>query len=80
MSLRVNPFPNKTLWEKEKLVTTSNFSFSHSVFYPVIQEVSARFSLNLKLSSFISEESKICCLGKGSYIDFLHLSPHNHVF
>ena len=41
-----NPFPNKpwflrvystslwkTLWEKEKLLITSNFSFSHSVFY-----------------------------------------------
>ena len=24
----------KTLWEKEKLLITSNFSFSHSVFYP----------------------------------------------
>ena len=23
----------KTLWEKEKLLVTSNFSFSHSVFY-----------------------------------------------
>ena len=44
---RLNPFPNKpwflrvcstdllkTLWEKEKLLVTSNFSFSHSVFYP----------------------------------------------
>ena len=43
----LNPFPNKpwflpvcrtsllkTLWEKEKLLVTSNFSFSHSVFYP----------------------------------------------
>ena len=43
----VNPFPNKplflrvcntnllkTLWEKEKLLVTSNFSFSNSVFYP----------------------------------------------
>ena len=42
-----NPFPNKpwflrvcctshlkTLWEKEKLLVTSNFSISHSVFYP----------------------------------------------
>ena len=42
-----NPFPNKpwflrvcrtgllkTLQEKEKLLVTSNFSFSHSVFYP----------------------------------------------
>ena len=24
----------KTAWEKEKLLVTSNFSFSHSVFYP----------------------------------------------
>ena len=24
----------KTLWEKEKLLITSNFSFSRSVFYP----------------------------------------------
>ena len=43
----LNPFPNKpwflrvcntsllkTLWEKEKLLVTSNFSFSHSAFYP----------------------------------------------
>ena len=42
-----NPFPNKpwflcvwstsllkTLWENEKLLITSNFSFFHSVFYP----------------------------------------------
>ena len=42
-----NPFQNKplflhvcitsllkTLWEKEKLLVTSNFSFSHTVFYP----------------------------------------------
>ena len=68
----LNPFPNrpwflrvcstsllKTLWEKEKLLVTSNFSFSHSIFY---------LSLNLKLSSansFSFEKSKICCLGKG---------------
>ena len=25
----------KTLWEKEKLLLMSNFSFSHSVFYPL---------------------------------------------
>ena len=43
-----NPFPNKpwflrvcttnllkTLWEKKKLLETSNFSFSNSVFYPL---------------------------------------------
>ena len=53
--LSLNPFPNKpwflrvcstslleTLREKEKLLVTSNFSFSHSVFYP-FQELSAIF-------------------------------------
>ena len=37
----INLFPNKpskslfkTLWVKEKLLVTSNFSFSHNVFYP----------------------------------------------
>ena len=43
----LNPFPHndtfwrpwktslsKTMWEKEKLLVTSNLSFSHSVFYP----------------------------------------------
>ena len=52
---RVKPFPNKplflcvcstslliTLWEKEKLLVMSHFSFSHSVFYPD-GEVSAIF-------------------------------------
>ena len=50
-----NPFPNKpwflcvcstsllkTLWEKEKLLVTSNFSFSRSVFY-LFGELSAIF-------------------------------------
>ena len=32
----------KTLWEKEKLLVTSNFSFTHSVFYPW-RELSAIF-------------------------------------
>ena len=56
----------ETLWEKEKLLVTSTFSFSHSVFYP-FGEFSA-ISLNLKLSSANTlslEESKICCLEKG---------------
>ena len=41
---KFNPFPNKflhvcptilleTLWEKEKLLVTNDFSFSHSVYY-----------------------------------------------
>ena len=54
--LCLNPFPNKPwflrvcstlfflkkLWEKEKLLVTSNFSFSNSVFYP-FGELSAIF-------------------------------------
>ena len=45
--ITVHPFPNKpwflcvccssllkTLWKKEKLLIMSNFTFSHSVFYP----------------------------------------------
>ena len=53
--IKVNPFPNKcwylrvcrssllkTLWEKEKLLVTSNFSFSHNVFY-LFGELSAMF-------------------------------------
>ena len=28
----------KTLWEKEKLLVTSNFSFSHSVFKRLVQK------------------------------------------
>ena len=51
--IHLNPFPNKpwfsrvcstsllkTRWEKKKLLVTSNFFFSHSVFYPFI-EISA---------------------------------------
>ena len=69
VSITFYPFPNKpwflcicntsllkTLWEKEKLLITSNFSFSHTVFYP-FGELSAIF-INLKLSSanFLSLE------------------------
>ena len=33
--LRVSPtYLLKTVWEKEKLLVTNNFSFSDSVFYP----------------------------------------------
>ena len=75
----LNPFPNKpwflrfcstsllkTLWEKEKLLLTSNFSFSHTVFYSF--KTFLPFSSNLKLlsaNSFSLEESIICHLVKG---------------
>ena len=83
---RVNPFPKKacflrvcstsllkTLWEKEKLLVTSNFSFSHSVFYP-FDELFAIFFL--PASSFMLERCKNCCLGKC----YFNLFPHNDTF
>ena len=56
----------KTLREKEKLLETSNFSFSHSVFY-LFDKLSAIF-IKVETSSansFSVEESEICRLGKG---------------
>ena len=55
----------KTLWEKKKLLVMSNFSFSHSVFYP-LQELLFPFLSKLKMLSancFSLEESKICRMG-----------------
>ena len=52
---------------KEKLLISSNFSFSHNVFYPFIENF-LPLSSDLKLSSaksFSLEEPKICRLGKG---------------
>ena len=66
----LKPFPNKsyclrvcitrllkTLWEKEKLLITSNFSFSHNVFYP-FEEFSSIFTKyqSSSPSSFSEEE------------------------
>ena len=74
----LNPFPNKpwvlhvysasplkTLWEKEKLLVTSNFSFSHSVLYPFreLYAISSNFKI-VVCKLFQNKESKICCLGK----------------
>ena len=66
-SISFNPFPNKpwllrvcgaslwkTLWEKEKLLVKSNFSFSHCVFYS-FGELSDIF---IKLKIVVSKLSK----------------------
>ena len=69
----INPFPNKprvlhvcstsllkTLWEKEKSLVTSNFSFSHSVFYP-FGELPAIFSLAVFVTAIVSAASLSLC-------------------
>ena len=40
-----------TLWEKEKMLVTSIFSFSHNVFYPSKNKVQFNFSVTCILSS-----------------------------
>ena len=55
----------KTLWEKKKLLITSNFSFSNSVFYP-FGELSA---ILIKLKIVVCKRYQfwkvwICCFGK----------------
>ena len=74
-TITFNPFPNKpwflrvcmtsllkTLWEKAKLLVTSNFSFFHCVFYP-FGELSA---------SFIEFEIVVCNLCQfGRVLNFL---------
>ena len=75
----INPFPNKpwflrvcstsllkTLWEKEKLLVTSNFSFSQM--FSTLLENFPPIPSNLELLSanYVSlEESKFCRLVKG---------------
>ena len=56
----------ETLWEKEKLLLMSNFSFSSSVVYSC-GELSAVFIKHESVSanSFSLEESTSCRLGKG---------------
>ena len=40
-----DPNGEKTLWEKEKLLVTSNFSFSHSVFKRLVSQGRQKVSL-----------------------------------
>ena len=73
-----NPFPNKLwflrvwgtsllkiLWVKEKLLIISNFSFFHSLFYPLgeLSAILIKFKI-VGAHSFSLEGCKICCLGK----------------
>ena len=60
----------KTLWEKEKLLGTSNFSFSHSVFNP-FRELSAifiKFEIVCKLFQFGSLKFVVWETVKPQYI------------
>ena len=77
--MQLNPFPNKpwflhvcstsllkTMWERKKLLITSNFSFSHSVFYPFEELSSVLIKFEIVVCNSLSlEESKTCRLGEG---------------
>ena len=50
------PTGQKTLWEKEKLLVTSNFSFSHSVFNRLVLKIRKNWDLFGKVLSLILRE------------------------
>ena len=58
-------YPNgsKTLWGKEKLLVTGNFSFSHSVFKKPIAQGRQKVSLSVNglSGSFIRIPTRITC-------------------
>ena len=56
----------KTLWEKEKLLVTNNFSFFHSVFYPFgeLSVIFIKFEIVL-CNIFKSERVLSLLFGKG---------------
>ena len=83
----INPFPNKpwflrvfstsllkTLWEKEKLLVTSNFSFSHSVFYLFV-ELSAIFIPSEIVVCKLFQFGKVKNLSFGKGLRFLANRP-----
>ena len=66
-----------TLWEKEKMLVTSIFSFSHKVFYWSKKKKKSVFKLHLfchlQMLSLWTR-LKICRLEKGQWIDILDVS------
>ena len=80
----INPFPNKprflrvcitsllkTLREKEKLLVTSNFSYSHSVFFPFGEHSAIFIKFEIVVCKlFHCGKSEILSFGKG-LIEFL---------
>ena len=64
----------KTLWEKEKMLVTSIFSFSRNVFYPSQKEflcLSHIYLSSAKASNL--DKSKILLFGKGNLDSLVHL-------
>ena len=56
----------KTKWEKEKLLVTSNFSFSHGVFCPFGELSTVSIKLKIVVCKFFQFETvKILSFGKG---------------
>ena len=85
MVMVFNPFPNKPWFlrvgstspfkaqcEKEKLLVTSNFSFSHRVFYPFEGPSRIFITFEIVVCKLCLEESKICLLGTVKRTKLLH--------
>ena len=90
-NVQFNPFPNKpgilrvcgksllkTLWEKEKLLVMSNFSFSHSVFY-LFEEFSAILNKTEIVVCTVFQFGRVYDLSFGKGLRFL-LNLNNSKF
>ena len=71
----------KTLWEKEKLLVTSNFSLSHSVFY-LFKEHSATFIKfdEITYGDYISANSSAIANSVNKYLTALNMHPIRRFF
>ena len=59
----------KTLWEKEKMLVTGIFSFSHNVFLPFPKQISffqSHLFCRLQINAFNLDQSKMLSFGKES--------------
>ena len=70
----------KTMWEKEKSLVTSNFSFSHSVFYPFgeLSTIFIKFEI-VVCKLFTIGRVQNSSFGKGLKAFFLMAPPRESV-
>ena len=70
-----SPIGYKTLWEKEKLLFTSNFSFSHSVFKGLVPQTRKNQSLFGKVLKHTNPSGSVMnrpCFEKETVLAYLY--------
>ena len=66
----------KTLWLKEKLLVTSNFSFFHSVFYPSgeLSVIFIKFEISCLQTLSVWKSLKFVVWGRVKLLTMIHIS------